>query len=122
VPEIIADNRLKYPNVNFIELDMLSDNVPRADLVIVRDCLVHFPNDDVFRALNNIYESTSGYFLSTTFPNHANKKDIEMGDWRPLNLEDAPFNLPKPLAIINEGLRGDCADKSMAVWSIDQLG
>ena len=122
VPEIIADDRLKYPNVSFIELDILSDKLPSVDLIIVRDCLVHFPDEDVFRALNNVYESASKYFLSTTFPNHSNKKDIEMGDWRPLNLEDAPFNLPKPLAIINEGLIGDCNDKSMAVWSVDQLG
>jgi SAM-dependent methyltransferase len=121
VPEIIADNRLKHPNVDFIELDMLTDKLPYADLVIVRDCLVHFPNDAVFRALNNVYESASKYFLSTTFPNHSNKIDIEMGDWRPLNLQDSPFNLPEPLAIINEGLIGDCSDKSMAVWSADQL-
>jgi SAM-dependent methyltransferase len=121
VPEIIADNRQKHPNVNFIELDMLSDKIPYADLIIVRDCLVHFPDDAVFRALNNVYESASKYFLSTTFPNHYNMTDIEMGNWRPLNLQDAPFNLPEPLIIINEGLRGDCDDKSMAVWSIDQL-
>lgn len=122
VPEIISDDRLRYPDVNFIELDILSDKLPSVDLIIVRDCLVHFPNEDVFRALNNVYKSASKYFLSTTFPNHTNKKDIEMGDWRPLNLQDSPFNLPEPLAIINEGLRGDCFDKSMAVWSIDQLG
>jgi hypothetical protein len=122
VLEIIEDNKQRHPHVDFIELDMLTDKLPYADLIIVRDCLVHFPNDAVFRALNNIYESASKYLLSTTFPNHSNKNDIKMGDWRPLNLEDAPFNLPKPLAIINEGLRGDCDDKSMAVWSIDQLG
>ena len=122
VSEIIEDNKQRHPHVDFIELDMLTDKLPYADLIIVRDCLVHFPNDAVFRSLNNIYESASKYFLSTTFPNHSNKDDIKMGDWRPLNLEDAPFNLPKPLAIINEGLKGDCDDKSMAVWSIDQLG
>ena len=121
VPEIIIDNRLKHPNVDFIELDMLSDKIPYADLIIARDCLVHFPDDAVFRALNNVYESASKYFLSTTFPNHYNITDIEMGKWRPLNLQDAPFNLPEPLAIINEGLIGDCSDKSMAVWSSDQL-
>jgi len=122
VLEIIADNREKHPNVDFIELDLLSDKLPYADLIIVRDCLVHFPDEAVFRALNNIYESASRYLLSTTFPNHFNKdKTIKMGAWRPLNLQDAPFNLPEPLIIINEGLRGDCDDKSMAVWSRDLL-
>jgi len=122
IEDIIKDNKQKHPRVNFIQLDLLVDTIPYADLIIMRDCLVHFPNDDVFRALNNVYESASKYFLSTTFPNHSNKEDIGMGKWRPLNLQDAPFNLPEPLIIINEGLRGDCDDKSMAVWSIDQLG
>ena len=57
----------------------------------------------------------------TTFPDHVNTNDIEMGKWRALNLEAEPFNLPKPLHIINEGLVGDAYDKSMALWTVEDI-
>jgi len=121
VPEIIKDNRIKYPEVNFIELDLIDGELPFADLVLIRDCLVHFPNKLVFKSLYNLCLSDCKYVLMTTFPDHVNTIDIEMGKWRPLNLEADPFNLPKPLYIINEGLVGDAYDKSMALWSIDDI-
>jgi SAM-dependent methyltransferase len=121
VPEIIKDNRIKYPEVNFIELDLIDGELPFVDLVLIRDCLVHFPNKLVFKSLYNLCLSDCKYVLMTTFPDHVNTIDIEMGKWRPLNLEADPFNLPKPLYIINEGLVGDAYDKSMALWNIDDI-
>ena len=41
------------------------------------------------------------------------------GDWRPLNLERPPFNLPAPALLLNEGCTegGDTfADKSLGLW------
>lgn len=121
VPEIVKDNRIKYPEVNFIELDLIDGEIPYADLVLIRDCLVHFPNQLVFKSLYNICLSDCKYVLTTTFPEHVNTNDIEMGKWRALNLEADPFNLPKPLYIINEGLVGDAYDKSMALWSVEDI-
>ena len=121
VPEIIKDNRIKYPEVNFIELDIIDGDLPYADLVLIRDCLVHFPNQLVFKSLYNLCLSDCKYVLTTTFPDHLNTNDIEMGKWRALNLEADPFNLPKPLYIINEGLVGDAYDKSMALWSVEDI-
>lgn len=121
VPEIVKDNRIKYPEVNFIELDIIDGEIPYADLVLIRDCLVHFPNQLVFKSLYNICLSDCKYVLTTTFPEHLNTIDIEMGKWRPLNLEAEPFNLPKPRFIINEGLVGDAYDKSMALWTVEDI-
>ena len=121
VPEIIKDNRIKYPEVNFIELDLIDGDIPYADLVLIRDCLVHFPNQLIFKSLYNLCLSDCKYVLTTTFPDHVNNIDIEMGKWRPLNLEAEPFNLPKPLYIINEGLVGDAYDKSMALWTVEDI-
>jgi SAM-dependent methyltransferase len=121
VTEIIQDNRIKYPDVNFIELDIIDGMIPEVDLIFIRDCLVHFPNDLVFKSLYNICLSDCKYVLTTTFPDHLNTYDIEMGKWRPLNLEAAPFNLPKPKFIINEGLVGDAYDKSMALWTVEDI-
>jgi hypothetical protein len=121
VTEIVNDNKLKYPKKQFIELDLIDGQLPYADLILIRDCLVHFPNDLVFKSLYNICLSDCKYMLVTTFPDHVNIKDIEMGKWRALNLEAEPFNFPKPIFIINEGLVGDASDKSMALWTVEEI-
>jgi hypothetical protein len=121
VTEIVNDNKLKYPKKQFIELDLIDGQLPYADLILIRDCLVHFPNDLVFKSLYNICLSDCKYMLVTTFPDHVNIKDIEMGKWRALNLEAEPFNFPKPIFIINEGLVGDAYDKSMALWTVEEI-
>jgi len=46
------------------------------------------------------------------------------GDWRPLNLERPPFNLPPPLVLVNEQCteaQGRYADKSLGVWRLGDL-
>jgi SAM-dependent methyltransferase len=122
VAELIADNKIKYPNVNFVQLDLLTDLLPTVDLIVCRDCLVHFSNHAVRRALFNICLSKSKYLLTTTFPNHTTSGDLRMGAWRPLNLQSEIFNLSEPLFVINEGLDIDhYRDKSMALWSIDSI-
>ena len=121
VPEIIQDNRIKYPEFEFVELDIIEGKLPDVDLVFIRDCLVHFPNKIVTKTLFNICMSDCKYVLTTTFPDHVNTNDIEMGKWRALNLEAEPFNLPKPVFIINEGLVGDAYDKSMALWTVEDI-
>lgn len=122
VAELIEDNKTKYPNVNFVQLDLLTDLLPTVDLIMCRDCLVHFSNHAVRRALFNICLSKSKYLLTTTFPNHNTTGDIKIGQWRSLNLQSTLFDLPEPLAIINEGLDIKAyEDKSMALWSIDSI-
>ncbi len=49
---------------------------------------------------------------------------IKAGDWRPINLEGAPFHLPPPLQRISEadGVdNGTYADKSLALWPVSAL-
>ena len=44
------------------------------------------------------------------------------GDWRPINLERAPFHLPAPQLLLNEQCTegGDTfADKSLALWRVE---
>jgi hypothetical protein len=59
--------------------------------------------------------------LTTTFPGCASNEDIVTGDWRPLNLQLAPFNLPAPDLLINEQCTegGNLfADKSLGLWRL----
>ncbi|MBK9047579.1 MAG: class I SAM-dependent methyltransferase [Bacteroidetes bacterium] len=127
VTELIESNKQNYQEsdrLNFQVLNLITDPLPKCDLIIVRDCLVHFSNKDMLKAITIIKSSGSKYLLTTTFTNHHMNFDIVTGDWRPLNLQDKPFNFAPPLMIINENCtecNGEFKDKSMALWEISKL-
>ena len=88
---------------HFRRLDITCDELPRADLVLCRDCLVHLPEEYVWRALEHIKRSGPTYLLTTTFPSRDRNTDIAFpGQWRPLNLQIAPYGFPAPLRLIDE--------------------
>ncbi len=122
VPELINENVKRYEiqNKKFKVLDLLKDNLPKADLVICRDCLVHFSFEDAFKALEKICSSGAKYLLTTTFPLHKNIEGIETGWWYPVNLNDAPFPLPEPLLLLNEGCQEPYFwDKCVGLWRMN---
>jgi hypothetical protein len=123
LPELAATNRERFgrPDREFVTLDLLKDGLPDADLLLCRDCLVHLSFEDARSALANIRRSRIGWLLTTTFPQCTSNEDIVTGDWRPLNLQLAPFNLPAPDLLINEQCTegGNLfADKSLGLWRL----
>ena len=126
VPDVIATNRAKHGggSRSFRVLDLTRDDLPAADLLLCRDCLVHLSYADARAALANVSRSPIAYFLSTTFPGCGENEDIVTGDWRPINLERPPFGLPKPLRLLSERCTegaGLFADKSLGLWRVDQV-
>jgi hypothetical protein len=108
----------------FRVLDLTRDRLPPADLLFCRDCLVHLSFADIRQALGNAVGSRIPFLLVTTFPGGEANEDIVTGDWRPLDLEQAPFHLPVPVRILNEGCTeggGLFADKSLGLWRTDAL-
>lgn len=93
VSKIISNNKKYTSNfIQFKKLDILNDKLPKSDLILCRDLFVHLTYDQVFCALNNIRESGSKYLLATSYKCRETNKDIkEVGNWRPLNMEIAPF-------------------------------
>ncbi|NVK28767.1 MAG: class I SAM-dependent methyltransferase [Flavobacteriia bacterium] len=127
VKELIKENTNRYVDraeCSFELIDLLSDPIPNADLLLVRDCTVHLSHEQVHLALENIRKSNVKYLLTTTFTEVDKNADIHTGDWRPLNMCRAPFNLPEPKAVFNEKCtenNGRYADKSLALWEVDKL-
>jgi len=127
VKELIDNNIQKYQNTEhrkFEVLDLLTSPLPAHDLVLVRDCLVHFSIENIHKALGNIKKSGSKYLLATTFTQKTINPDIVTGHWRAVNLQIEPFCLPAPLLVINEGIptgEQEFKDKSMALWEIDRI-
>ena len=125
IVEGIIQNNQQYATdkIEFKFLDLLESQLPAHDLVLCRDCLVHFSYRDIKKALDNLLKSDCNYLLTTTFPGRKNY-DILTGSWRPLDLETYPFKLPSPLMIINEGCtqdKGSYKDKSLALWDLREL-
>jgi SAM-dependent methyltransferase len=126
VPELIAHDRRWYHGEErvFLHLDITEDDLPPADVVLCRDCLVHFSLTDALAALNNFKRSGSRYLLATTFIQVEINEDISTGGWRPLNLERPPFCFPSPRHMIDEKCLhtgGIYADKRLALWRLADL-
>ena len=118
--------RSRYERVgrHFLVLDLTAGPLPAADAVFCRDCLVHFSFANIERAFREVRASGARHLLTSTFTGRADNADIVDGDWRPLNLERAPFNLPPPMARIIEGCEeegGAYADKTIGVWRTTDL-
>lgn len=126
VKDIIQQDRVSYErdNIHFHHLNLIKDDLPKVDLVICRDCLVHFSFNDIFSALKNICRSKSTYILTTNFTARQSNQDILTGEWRPLNFVAEPFSLPDPIRIINEECTEDnglYADKTLGLWRIEDI-
>lgn len=126
VPEIIKNNKKQFQTNKhkFYVKDIIQDKLPKSDLILCRDCLVHFSTRDIYKTIKNIKSSKSKYLLTTTFTKHNRNPNIPTGRWRPINLQTAPFYFPRPLEIYNEKcteLNGEFDDKSLALWKIADL-
>jgi len=126
VLEMIAEDIRRYRDESreFRILDFTKGPVPRADLILCRDCLVHLSFRDSFAAIRNFKSSGSEYLLITTFPGVRRNEDVPTGGWRPMNLEVAPFLFPEPIRAIREddteqrfvGLR-----RSLGLWRLQDV-
>ncbi len=122
VPELIQKNNEIFSdeNTSFRVIDITNDPLPAADLWICRDALFHLSNEHIFAALNNFLNSDIKYLLTTSNVECTENKDILTGQWRLLNLQLAPFNLPRPLQVLNDGIDGEPIRK-MCLWDRETL-
>ena len=129
VPHIIERDNDQFagPGRRFVLGDLVSDVLPNADLVLCRDCLVHLPYGETRRAIANFRKSGAIWLLTTTFTGNRENRDIEIGDWRPINLERPPYSFPPPVELLNEESDevdeelGAFPDKSLGLWRLADL-
>lgn len=129
VPDLITRNKAKYGNDThiFYHKNIVHDLLPKVDVIICRDCLVHLHFNDIKTALRNFKKSGSKYVLMTTFKKkRPNTEVARYGFWRTLNMELAPFNLPEPILYIDEGCTeanpdDSFDDKCLGLWRLADL-
>ncbi|HKR81580.1 MAG TPA: class I SAM-dependent methyltransferase [Candidatus Saccharimonadales bacterium] len=108
VPDVIEENRKRYKtdNIHFASADITHDELPEADLVIIKDVLQHWPNEVVMQFLKRL-EKYKYVLITNTVEiwdiSDAKKhvdisgdinRDIELGDGRALDISKPPFNFP----------------------------
>lgn len=109
--EFINANQDQYGHHTFRQVNLLTvGSVPRVDLILCRDFLIHLPNPQVQHVLDTFLVSGSRYLLTTTRPGADNTRpcpseghDDRPGYWHhPLDLEAPPFDLKGRLEAIPE--------------------
>jgi hypothetical protein len=127
VEALVQDNQRRFGDASttFLCLNLAEDQLPKVDLILCRDCLVHLSFEDIHKVLANFKRSGSRYLLTTTFTGRKSNKDLAGADiWRPLNLRMPPFNFPSPLRLIDERCteyHGQFADKHLGLWLLSDI-
>lgn len=80
-----------------IEMDVVTEPLPAADLVICREFMQHLPNASVAAMIKNFLAIGTPWLLATSHDIAVNADIEKAGDFRPLNLTAAPFGFPPAL-------------------------
>ena len=126
VRPLIERNRRDFAGSGrrFELVNLITDPLPPADAVLCRDCLVHLSHQDVLAALDNVRKSSARWLIATTYTGDRPNVDILTGQWRTLNLQLPPFNLPPPAHLVDEKCtegEGKFTDKYLGVWRVEDL-
>jgi glycosyltransferase involved in cell wall biosynthesis len=122
--DVVLENRLRHggPRRRFLFRDLTRDPVPRADLVLCRDVLIHLPDDDLVHAMEAIIDSGARYLLASTFLSRTHNPPIALGEWRPLNMRLPPLSMPPPRDwLVDTPSEHGFDDKRLALWDLHAL-
>ncbi len=121
VADLVLNLQDNYGTVKqvFMPLDIVESFLPRAELILCRDCLVHLSTEDALSAIKNFKKTGATYLIATTYPGLVQpNRQISTGNWRPLDLQAAPFNFPAPITLISEEKTGS---KSLGLWKLQDI-
>ena len=128
VEHLVEINNREFgrPGRRFQVLDLITDDLPKVELVLCRDCFIHLTIPMILASINNMVKSGSTYLLTSNYPWRAYPSNDEIDDLlfggRRINLEIAPFEFPPPLHSIPEAEKqAIAADKSLCLWKLDTL-
>ncbi|MBF0562350.1 MAG: tetratricopeptide repeat protein [Alphaproteobacteria bacterium] len=82
--------------VEFIHMDARIDTIPSADLLLAKDVLQHWSNEDILSFIPKLQNYGMALITNGFPPNGLSflNKNIAPGGWRPVDLSLPPFNLP----------------------------
>lgn len=120
VNSLIESHKIKYqkPNIHFHHIDNIKDFAnQKGDLLIVKDVIQHWPNEQIQYLIQNILPNFKYAFITNDYSNHRANFDINLGDHRPIDLEAEPFYLQKNIKVLLDYSAHDSSFKRIYLLS-----
>lgn len=117
---LIAENRLYFnedQNKIFINLDILKEPLPNADIICCIDLFENLNNDQIWIVLENIKHSKSKCFAVSYYSNNKNIGKNPKKKNKYTSLIESPFNFPPPSFIIPTTIE----DSYIAVYNTEDI-
>lgn len=135
--EVIDDVKAEHGGKDrkFMHLDLATSKLPKCDMIMVRECLIHLTDPYRWDVIANIHKAKIPYLLLTMDLVDENIPLEVNGDHRNFNPMLAPFNFPAPVHHVPESSDEVALDvltpanvgpwkriRAMGLWSHEQLG
>lgn len=106
VPSLIAANQAAYgrDGVSFVLFEGDVDELPAGDLLVVKDVLQHLATAQVQFFLTEVAPRYRRVLVTNDFAEDANR-EIEPGEWRPLDLLASPFHANGTVVAVFRGAK-----------------
>ena len=99
---LIKEHKSNYPDKKFYNKDIVKDEIPEADLIIIRDVIFHIKIKDILSLFENIKHKFK-YLIITSCDNLVNQDNHNnIYHFSYENLEIEPFNKTKGEMIADE--------------------
>jgi SAM-dependent methyltransferase len=130
---VIADNiaRFERPGVSFLHLDITSDPLPKADMIMCRDCLFHLKHKFRWLFFENFLASGIPHLMMTMHHLDRNRPLTTNGNYAAFSPMAEPFSFAAPLEMIHETMEALPADmsreekplqyRSLGIWHRDAV-
>lgn len=90
VNSLIDSHSIKYSNHNFFCLDAVSQDIPSAEVICIRDVLFHLSIEDILTLLKKL---KCKYLFVTSCRNNINSNTFDKYNYHAINLTKEPFNM-----------------------------
>ena len=98
VPAVIEANKQRFekPNIRFAVADIVREELPAADLLLVKDVMQHLSNADIARFARQFGRYRHVLLVNDVDPGSltAEPRDIASGRYRPIDPTRPPHSLP----------------------------
>ena len=123
ISETLIDSlQTRFPDLELFQFDICSDPFPQADVWHCRDCLFHLPFEAIRKAFENFASSSISYALLTTHSARLHRNlDAPLGGFRYLDLERAPFCLPRARSYLKDYRFGRDFPRFVGLWSREDI-
>jgi hypothetical protein len=122
VPSVIEADQTAFggEHRHFAVADLTRDVLPKVDVILCRDCLVHVSFQDAGAILENFRRTGATWLLVNTYPEvEHNRNQFTGRHWRRLDFTLPPFNFPAPTELLPDG--GDVDPSQLGLWRLQDL-